>query len=149
MTTTDTRTDTDTRLDTGDIVFTDIVVSNPARSDGGNTHRRLTNASKIVLIAGGAVALVASALLVQRTTSDPGPTPVPGAISPSDANLGYLLSDAFPEISSSPPVLTPSPADLTLGYLLSEEFPILTPSRDRTQDPLAFLFSEDFPDVGG
>jgi len=140
---------TDTEYDTDVIIFDEIVVSNPENSGSTGGHRRLAGVSKALLAAGGAIALVASASLVQQTTSEPGPTPVPAAISPSDAILGYLLSDQFPDVRIDPPLIpTPSPADLTLGYLLSDDFPDLTPGRDRTQDPLALLFSEDYPDLG-
>jgi hypothetical protein len=138
-----------TEFDSDVIIFDEIVVSNPETSGSTDGHRRLAGVGKALLAAGGAIALLASASLVQQTTSEPGPTPVPAAISPSDAILGYLLSDQVPNVRIGPPVIpTPSSADLTLGYLLSDDFPDLTPGRDRTQDPLALLFSEDYPDIG-
>lgn len=134
-----------------DIAFTDIVVSTPATGIGFDSRRRRHVASKIALIAGGAVALVgASASLVERVASELGQDTVPAAISPSDASLGYLLSDDFPDISIGPPPdAVPAPPDLILGYLLSDELADIAPGRDRTQDPLALLVSEDVGDRGG
>jgi hypothetical protein len=108
---------------------------------GARRGHRIRYAAAVAVT--GLVTAGATTSLVGGTDGGPDSETVPVAISPSDATLGYLLSEAFPEVSigeigardplgnplpssdlrPSDTATPPSPADLTLGYLLSADVP--------------------------